>query len=73
VAAVVTVESKDGHFDFVGRVCGDSMEVPLALPKGYDFLEVNVFKGACYGTTTPSLPTTGIIELAFSNILFPRS
>lgn len=63
VAAEVTVEDARGHFDFVGYVCGDSMQAPLALPRGYDFLEVHVHEGACYGSITPSIVTTGVVEM----------
>ncbi|HEX2057869.1 MAG TPA: hypothetical protein VHI71_05820 [Actinomycetota bacterium] len=66
VGASVWVESADGHFDILGEVCGDSMEVPFQIPRGYDFLEVHVSPGTCGPSTTPSVVTKGIVNLWLS-------
>lgn len=66
VGASVWVESSDGDFDLLGVVCGDSMEVPLAIPRGYEYLEVHVQAGTCSGSTTPSIATRGVVDLWFS-------
>lgn len=70
VGASVWVESSDGHFDILGTVCGDSMEVPLEIPRGYEFVEVHVETGTCSGDVRPSLPTTGSVDLWFSTRRF---
>ena len=70
VFAVVTVESRDGHFDLVGEVCGTSMEVPFPIPKGYDYLEVHVLAGTCIGSATPSVVTSGDVDLWFTQRRF---
>lgn len=66
VGASVWVESSDGDFDLLGKVCGESMEVPLAIPRGYEYLEVHVEAGTCGGSTTPSIATSGVVDLWFS-------
>ena len=70
VGASVWVESDDGDFDLLGEVCGDSMEVPLAIPRGYDYLEVHVQAGTCGGSITPSIVTTGFVDLWFGSRRF---
>lgn len=48
----------------VGEVCGSSDE-PIAAPGGY--VDVWVTAGACYGSTSPSLPTTGTVQASFAS------
>lgn len=66
VGASVWIETTDGEFDLLGEVCGDAMEVPLPIPRGYDYLEVHVGAGTCSGEITPSIVTTGTVDLWFS-------
>ena len=65
VAADVTVEDEDGHWDFVGRACG-STRLPLAIPPGYDLLQIELHEGTCYGSTTPSIVTKGTVDVFLS-------
>lgn len=65
VAAVILVEGTDGHFDFVGHVCGSTRRA-YEIPKGYGFVEIQLLEGTCYGKPTPSVVTAGEVDLIFS-------
>ena len=51
----------------IGDFCG-STERPIPSPGGSS-ITIWLFAGHCYGTTTPSVVTTGTIKLLFSNRL----
>lgn len=57
-AAVFAPDGSD-----VGDVCGRTEE-PLPAPGGY--VDVWLTSGNCYGTQSPSVPTTGTVEASFS-------
>lgn len=57
-AAVFAPDGSD-----VVDVCGRTDE-PVAAPGGY--VDVWLTSGNCYGTQTPSVPTTGTVEASFS-------
>ena len=57
----------DGIGDLYGEFCGAHTEPITLAVEGTPF-QLSMYAGTCYGTTTPSIMTTGVVKITFSNL-----